>query len=156
MDEILEFEGEHKFDIEWTNRGPTFAQRIAQMYENKEQFDLIIKHRRGKQLMAHRHVMAIFSPYIKGILEENLNAKGNFVDGVSEGKFSVHLNKNQLQIGQIYPHFMRKVCFNCKFIVFLIFHSFKIQLICQIFRTPSCKKCWNSFTTDRPKSANMK
>lgn len=101
MDEILEFEGEHKFDIEWTNRGPTFAQRIAQMYANKEQFDLIIKHRRGKQLMAHRHVMAIFSPYIKGILEEDLNAKGTFVDGVSEGKFSVHLNINQVKIRQI-------------------------------------------------------
>lgn len=86
---LLEFEFDNKFDVELTNRGDIFASVLGQMYANEEQFDLIIKLDGGDQLPAHRHVMAIVSPEIKGMLEEELNPKGSFVKEVSEGKFCV-------------------------------------------------------------------
>lgn len=98
MDEILELEFDNKFDVEWTNRDDTYASVIGQMYANAEQFDLIIKLDGNQQLPAHRHVMAIVSPEIKGMLEEELNPNQSFVTEVSEGKLFVRLHMKWIKI----------------------------------------------------------
>lgn len=85
---------DHTFIVKWTNRDQTYASVLGQMYADDEQLDLIIKLDDGKQLLAHRHVMAILSPEIKDImLEEQLNPVGCFVTGTSEGK--IMFNKNR-------------------------------------------------------------
>lgn len=84
---------DHTFIVKWTNRDQTYASVLGQMYADDEQLDLIIKLDDGKQLLAHRHVMAILSPEIKDMLEEQLNPVGCFVTGTSEGK--IMFNKNR-------------------------------------------------------------
>lgn len=94
MDEFFN----HTFDVKWTNRDESFASIIGQMYADEEQFDLIIKLDGDQQLLAHRHVMAILSTEIKKVLEGQLNPNGCFVTETSEGKVSVCVYKNRLQI----------------------------------------------------------
>lgn len=97
MDDILASgQFDHQFDVEWTNRYDTFANVIGHMYTNKEQFDLVIALDNDEQLEAHRHVMAIFSPEFKEMLESHLNSAGNLVIEKSEGKLSVCLYINRL------------------------------------------------------------
>lgn len=97
MGDLLEFTFDSKLDFKWTNRGDAYAHVIGQMYENEEQFDLIIKVN-GGQLPAHRHVMAIVSPTIKKMLEKTLNPEKSFVTHVSEGKFCVRWHMNRYKI----------------------------------------------------------
>lgn len=84
MDEVLfNF---YPVDFQWVNRVETFASMICQMYDHKEQMDLMIKLDNGKKMQAHRHVLAIVSTEIMALLDKQLNYKGNFDAPTSESE----------------------------------------------------------------------
>lgn len=57
------------FNVTWTNRNETFADGLAQLYQDGKQVDLTMT-ADGKQLFAHRSVLSIMSPTIKLLLKE--------------------------------------------------------------------------------------
>lgn len=87
-------EVERETHLEWTNRNEAFAHFIADMYAQKDHFDLIIQLHGGEQLMAHRHVLAIVSPVIMRMLESQLDENKNFDTKESESMFSIHMHTN--------------------------------------------------------------
>lgn len=85
---------DHVFKIKWTNRDETIADGIQQMFAKREQLNLIIKLAEGKQLKAHRHIMAIASPTIAVKLEGQVATGSTML----AGKCFVHILSEPSQL----------------------------------------------------------